>query len=385
VGSNLTDELAPQDLHSGIAFLVGAFPPPHHGVSNANVQMLERFVRASFDARRVDLSSGNVGQPWARLKRAFRAIGAAMTLLLSRKFPDVVYLGASGGLGRVYDVVILLAARARKARIVIHHHSYRYVNKRDLLESAVVRAAGASALHILLCEHMRTSFCDQYAVDRISTTVLSSAMLAERAIRAMPGRLRSRVDAIGYLGTLSPEKGISEFLAITSSVRGSGAKLLAHIAGPSADRASSAAVADLVTRDPSTRYWGPLHGAEKVQFLDSVDVLIFPSRYPHEAEPLVVYEALAAGIPVVSTRVGCLRTLESSSGVFVLPDAVNFTAAAVDVIAGWLHDPRAYAAASAAARQYFIHRLAEADSEVGRLLAHLRMTVSPVDARRDIV
>jgi glycosyltransferase involved in cell wall biosynthesis len=284
-------------------------------------------------------------------------------------------------LPEVYDVVILLAARSRKARIVIHHHSYRYVNKRDLLESAVVRAAGARALHILLCEHMRTSFCDQYSVDLHRTTVLSSVMLAEREIRAMPGRLRSRVDAVGYLGTISPEKGISEFLKITSSVRGSGAKLLAHIAGPSADRASSAAVADLATRDPSTRYWGSLYGAEKVQFLDSVDVLIFPSRYPHEAEPLVVYEALAAGIPVVSTRVGCLRTLEPSSGVFVLPDAANFTVAAVDVITGWLRDPRAYAAASARARQYFMQRLAEADSEAARLLAHLRMNVSQAKTR----
>jgi glycosyltransferase involved in cell wall biosynthesis len=294
-----------------------------------------------------------------------------MTLIRSQRLPRVVYLGASAGLGRIYDVAILMVARLRRTQVVIHHHSYRYINARDFLEAVVVRAAGGDALHILLCEHMRARYCQQYAVDHRRTTVLSSVMLAEREIRAMGGRLRGRVGAVGYLGPLSAEKGIWDFLALVTTLRAGSPHLLVHIAGPSADAAATAAVVQLATRDPLTRYWGAAYRADKVRFLDCVDVLIFPSRYRHEAEPLVVYEALAAGIPVIATQVGCVRALEAASGVFVLAGTADFPAKAADVVAGWLRDPAAYAAASAAARQHFVNHLELSDDEAARLLARL--------------
>jgi glycosyltransferase involved in cell wall biosynthesis len=281
-----------------------------------------------------------------------------------------VYLGASAGLGRVYDVAILIVARLRRTQVVIHHHSYRYINARDFLGAVVVRAAGGDALHILLCEHMRARYCQQYAIDRRRTTVLSSVMLAEREIRAMGARLRRRVGAVGYLGPLSAEKGIWDFLALVTTLRAGSPHLLSHIAGPSADPAATAAVVQFAAGDPQTRYWGATYRADKVRFLDGVDVLIFPSRYRHEAEPLVVYEALAAGIPVIATQVGCLREIGPASGVFVLTDK-DFPTKAADVIAGWLRDPAAYAAASAEARQHFVNRLKHADGEAARLLVRL--------------
>jgi glycosyltransferase involved in cell wall biosynthesis len=294
-----------------------------------------------------------------------------MTLIGSRAFPRVAYLGASAGLGRVYDLAILLAARMTRTRVVIHHHSYRYVNKPDLLESAVVLTAGVDAVHILLCEHMRRRFCDQYAVDRRRTRVLSSAMLAEPEIRAMGGNARSQVGAVGYLGRLTAEKGIWDFLAVIAALRARGSKLLAHIAGPVDDPVIAAAVAQFVAADPGTRYWGAIYRADKVRLLDGIDVLIFPSRYRHEAEPLVVYEALAAGAPVVTTGVGCLRGLQPASGVFVVQDDTEFSTKAADIILGWLRDSATYAAASADARQYFVNQREHADRKAAAFLARL--------------
>jgi glycosyltransferase involved in cell wall biosynthesis len=196
-------------------------------------------------------------------------------------------------------------------------------------------------------------------------------MLAEREIRILPGRVRSRVGAIGFLGTLSEEKGIWDFLAVINELRARNFGLQVHIAGPVADTAARIAIAELVTADQKTRYWGSVYRSDKVRFLDSVDVLLFPSRYSHEAEPLVVYEALAAGIPVVTTGRGCLRTLVPASGVFVVQDGVNFATRATDMIAGWLRDPASFTAASADARQHFVNGLELADREVAIFLAQI--------------
>src|SRR5262249_2677277 len=37
-----------------------------------------------------------------------------------------------------------------------------------------------------------------------------------------------------------------------------------------------------------------------------IDVLVFPTRYIHEAQPLVIYEAQAAGVVVAASRRGCI-------------------------------------------------------------------------------
>jgi glycosyltransferase involved in cell wall biosynthesis len=64
----------------------------------------------------------------------------------------------------------------------------------------------------------------------------------------------------------------------------------------------------------------PLFGSEKVSFLQTSDVFIFPSY--HEGLPYSILESLAAGTPVIATNVGGI------------PDAV------LDGIHGLLIEPR---------------------------------------------
>lgn len=370
-GQKVTERGSSGGLPRRLAFLIGAFPPPHHGVSNANSHMAGRFAQAGFEVRRLDLSPGNHRWPLRQLKRAFGAIKAGVRLIVSHRSPRVAYLGASAGLGRLYDVAILLAARLGQTQVVVHHHSYRYLNGRELLEAVVVRAAGRHAIHVLLCNHMRSRFCELYGVQLPRAEVLSSVMFAEPEIRAASGRVRTRLGAIGYLGNLSADKGIWEFLTVIASLRAEHSRLQVRIAGPGADPEATSAVIKLAAQDPLTHYWGPVYQADKVRFLDEVDVLLFPSRYPHEAAPLVIFEALAVGIPVISTDVGCLRTFDPTSGVVVVQNSTEFSDRATDAIDLWLRDPGLYAATSAAARQHFVSRLEVADTETLRILATL--------------
>jgi glycosyltransferase involved in cell wall biosynthesis len=52
-----------------------------------------------------------------------------------------------------------------------------------------------------------------------------------------------------------------------------------------------------------------------MEFLAQVDVFLFPSRYRHEAQPLVILEAQAAGARVVATNVGCVSSMLRSADV----------------------------------------------------------------------
>ena len=66
----------------------------------------------------------------------------------------------------------------------------------------------------------------------------------------------------------------------------------------------------------------PVQGAEKDTLLASASVLLFPPVEP-EGHPRVVLEALAAGVPVVTTDRGAIRetVVDGESG-YVLDDPV---------------------------------------------------------------
>jgi glycosyltransferase involved in cell wall biosynthesis len=55
------------------------------------------------------------------------------------------------------------------------------------------------------------------------------------------------------------------------------------------------------------RWLGPLKGPEKQAALTSSDIFVFPTYYPAEGHPWVIVEAMAAGLPVISTDQGAIR------------------------------------------------------------------------------
>jgi glycosyltransferase involved in cell wall biosynthesis len=67
------------------------------------------------------------------------------------------------------------------------------------------------------------------------------------------------------------------------------------------------------------RLLGAIQGEDKVRFLSEADVLLLPTR--HEGMPYTILESLAAGTPVVTTRVGGIPDVvaEREHGLFVEP------------------------------------------------------------------
>lgn len=54
------------------------------------------------------------------------------------------------------------------------------------------------------------------------------------------------------------------------------------------------------------KYLGPIYGAEKENLFSSADIFCLPTCYSVEAFPLVLLEAMRAGLPVISTAIGAI-------------------------------------------------------------------------------
>jgi glycosyltransferase involved in cell wall biosynthesis len=127
------------------------------------------------------------------------------------------------------------------------------------------------------------------------------------------------------------------------------------------------------------RFVGPLGGAELEAAYDAADLVVLASRA--EAYGMVLTEALAHGIPVVSTRVGGVaeavgRCVDGSvPGLLVPPeDAASYAAALRD----WLTHPalRERLSRSAAERRTHLRGWGQAAADLGAVHAQVDHRVS---------
>jgi glycosyltransferase involved in cell wall biosynthesis len=138
-----------------------------------------------------------------------------------------------------------------------------------------------------------------------------------------------------YLSNLVPEKGCFDLIAALESLgeRASGTEV--RLVGEADDD-----VADEVRRRAHALAEKGIHvdlagahvGADKERDFQWADVFVLPSRYPPEGQPLVLLEAMAAGLPILSTRhSGIPHTVrDDREGLIVEPGDVTAIAGALE-------------------------------------------------------
>ena len=101
------------------------------------------------------------------------------------------------------------------------------------------------------------------------------------------------------------------------------------LAGPCRLDSELREIEALVAAFPDRVSYGcPVDPLEVAGLLSTIDTFLFPSEYRHEAAPLVVVEALAAGARVIASNIGCIKEQVGSHGVVLddlnaLPDALR--------------------------------------------------------------
>jgi glycosyltransferase involved in cell wall biosynthesis len=127
--------------------------------------------------------------------------------------------------------------------------------------------------------------------------------------------LRADAFVVGLVGRLEFQKGVDRLITLARRIdRSHGEAVQFALIGPGdIEAATGVAVRDLPS---NVRLIGPLVDARR--FFSAFDVFALPSRY--EGFPYVYLEAIAAGLPIVTTRVAGADALVSTSSVGVVVD-----------------------------------------------------------------
>ncbi|WP_170433130.1 glycosyltransferase [Ruegeria arenilitoris] len=136
---------------------------------------------------------------------------------------------------------------------------------------------------------------------------------------------------LGLLSNLSCAKGLDRFIKLARDLRAEGVQFEARLAGPVAEE-DAGLLASALTEIPELVHVGPLYGEAKNEFLKNLDLFVFPTNYRNEAQPIVIYEAMAQGVPTLSVDRGCILD-QVGDCLEVLPDIATFDRDAADLVA----------------------------------------------------
>ncbi len=351
-------------------FVIGVQPPPLHGLSAINRAMLELLRERNPETISIDLSAGDASRARFAGLRALRVTTGLLkyTCAAFTARRSATYLALSGGSGQVFDLFFLAAARLSGSRIVLHHHSFVYLDRRSRLTAALVWIAGRQATHIVLGEVMRCALQERYK-SAIHAEVVSNAAIVP--LNIAENAIRKELKTVGFLSNITKAKGIDDLFAVAEKVGVLRPQLRFVVAGPIAERGLKESFEQRLALAKNVEYVGPVYGAAKIRFLSEIDVLLFPTRYKNEAEPLTIHEALGSATPVIANARGCIASIVPNDAGRVVNDPDAFVQVASDQICNWVDAPSDFQKASECARHSFCTLRASQKTALEQLLVQL--------------
>lgn len=338
---------------------IGPFPKPVHGQSLATQSMFEFFLQAGFSLKKVNVSSTG-------LKKILEHIYACLVILFSSK--TAVYISLNSNKGLILNILLVLVARLKGSKLYLHYHAYDHIRRKSKVLYLLTKLAGKNACHIVLGETMAKdlSQCTDFELD---TCIINNSKLIQ--LNSSAEKQCSPFIRIGHLSNLTQEKGLTHTIN-TAIYLNDFFTIKLYLAGP----ATSEYVQEEISRakealGENIEYLGPLYGEAKDKFYSDIDYFIFPSQYKNEAEPLVVLEALSAGVPVIASNIGCIADDIDSIGGISLSVDENFKYKVKDYLSQVKHHNK-YSQASTNAKNRFLELLTISQDQLELLVERMR-------------
>ncbi|HWL15397.1 MAG TPA: glycosyltransferase family 4 protein [Opitutus sp.] len=292
-------------------------PPPVHGQSLMVRTLVEGLpavapgIKLHHVNLRLSRDAADIGR-WrpTKLLALFVACGRALWLRARHGPMTLYYVPAPAKRAALYrDFLVMLLCRPFFSRLVLHWHAVGLGEWLATQASAferglATRLLGRADLAIVLATDLAA---DAAFLQPKRVEIVPNGLDSDPAADAAP-RARRRDDApteILFLGLCTREKGVFDTLtALAIANRREPGAFRLTVAGEFAsvrDQHAFFSQVDALGRE-AVRHVGFVDDTRKHALLSSADVLCFPSFYPHEGQPLVLIEALAHDLPIVTTR-----------------------------------------------------------------------------------
>ncbi len=296
--------------------IIGPTPPPFHGVAVAIRLLLDSTIADRFSISHLDLADRrgiqHVNKPDLHDAILFTRQWIKLVRMLIRICPAVSYLVLSQStIGFIRDSLLIWPAYLRGSHIVLHLHGGNFqewfLGRSWLMKIYVKAVLRCVTRAIVLGESLKPQFeglIDDKRIAVVSNGIDWSSANVSQNIPRSGSRFR-----LLHLSTLSHLKGALVFLQAVPFVVHHRKDVEFVFAGPWSHVEDEQWAKNFICQqklETWVSFTGQVDGTQKKALFDSADIFVFPG-VQQEGQPLVVLEAMAAGLPVIFTNRGCLR------------------------------------------------------------------------------
>ena len=302
------EESASNSARPRILFVLH-LPPPVHGAALVGSFLRESaLVNGTFDTRYMNLSASEtlaqVGRfSFGKVRSVFRLLTEVRRTLRVWR-PDLVYMTPSSKMpGLLKDALIARLVRRKGCKVVLHFHNKGVASRQDrFVDDRLYRMLFRGASVILLSERLYPDIRKYVPTERVSFCA-NGVSVPDIMRRSASG------PRILFLSNMIRSKGVSVLVEACRLLKERGVVFQCRLVGAlSADYPGDSLAAEIKAKglEDFVIYEGPRYGEEKWTAFSEADLFAFPSYYPDECFPLVVLEAMGAGLPVVTTDEGAI-------------------------------------------------------------------------------
>jgi glycosyltransferase involved in cell wall biosynthesis len=301
--------------------IAGPLPPPYFGVSNATKITIEG-LKNDFDILHLDTSDRREELNFGKydIHNVYLGIRSLIhCILLLLKNPDILYIPISQSFPAYYrDAGFIILGWFFRKKIVLHlrgGYFREFYNKENGFRRFIIKyTVSKSDKVIVLGKSLKYLFKD--LVDENKIVVVSNGVDTELykpdISKKDNGKFR-----ICFISNFELHKGWREILECAVLLKNEQSNYPYEIimAGKWRDDNDKKFGMDYVNRNNISEivsFKESITGDDKIRLLQSSHLFLMPTSYRYEGQPWAIIEAMACGLPVVTSPKGCIEETVSN-------------------------------------------------------------------------
>lgn len=290
-----------------------SFPPPYNGQARNSKRIYEYLV--SLDKYYIKLltypsksnnTSEAFGYYYKRVKLYFKC-------LWQLRNNDIIYTCAETGNGLYFIIILSWASFLFKKKLILHFRSREIITNNNKFNK-FIKWDYDNLYNIVLCHSYCSCLKKLYSPKNVF--VISNLSLY-KPIRNIKINKNKKAFDFTFFSNMIQSKGILRFIKIASYLNNH--KFI--LAGNNNNNKLDLDLRNICTSIPNLEYRPDINNIEDI--LNQSSCLIFPSEYPVEVEPNVIYEFLLNDKQVISTNIGCVNDIDNISGLKIFKSRGN--------------------------------------------------------------
>ncbi|HIJ01803.1 TPA: glycosyltransferase family 4 protein [Candidatus Woesearchaeota archaeon] len=305
--------------------VIGALPPPIGGMETVmeqmeNINLKEYEIRVFNAAKSKTIKSNILFNVINFLYRCSKLIIKVLT-----EKPEIVHVHLTAYKDFLQKDIFIKIVKLLNKKLIIHIHGGAFKdfyeksskNKRIKIIKTLDSADSLIVLSEIWYNYFKT-LCPQQKIYILPNTI-DFKLISQ--YRRKYSKKNKRIINLLFVGRIEKQKGIFELLNAFSQIEDE--KMTLNIMGPFMNNEKE--IMGLIEKlgiYRKVKFLGVIHGNKRLKYFAESDIFILPSHW--EGLPITILEAMASGLPIISTEVGAIpEIVKKENGVLIKVGSVS--------------------------------------------------------------